>query len=490
MAVMGSMREGKCTGSANRRLRYKLLKLRRISPKRRMGKLAVRGKILAETAWSTVFCRASGGQILENAHGWYWPSRCNSRRVAALTVTASLLAQTLPSSTTGGASRFAAGTKSNSESTADSGSQFPELLAGLVSTSEAAEDDSHAMPSGVVRHPNLDTAVGMGTSLGGKHAPWHGDAVSSLVVAATAIGKRSPERKAAGGHADSTEQSDAASMLGVPAATTPGPEQQAVVPTISPLQMQPTVPSVTAVPNLPVPEDSIAPLGADREPTTQSPLQTSSLALRAGRDLAIAGNTPLDEAGLGLPGAAPGVTVEADGPTIFASLRTAPVTGRQEQQPPAASAMATPGEASGDGEPDRQRVQPWPTPVKAEVGEVESGGQQAEPAIPGAAERGARRAAAAAANDSPAMHAGNLPSDGQAQGQSMTLTAPVPNPPRIDAKADAGSAGGATDAAKVFRSPLESVLSTPAPQSRPRSDGGDVAGPAGETPAEPSVLKL
>src|SRR5260370_20048616 len=143
----------------------------------------------------------------EDADGWNWPSRWDSRRVAALTVTASLLAQTLPSSTTGGASRLAAATRSSSESIADSGSQFPVLLAGFVSTSEEAEGDSHAP-----------------------------------VVAATATGKRSPERKTAGGNADSTEQSDAASKLGVPAA---GPEQQAVMPTVSTLQMQPTLPSVT-----------------------------------------------------------------------------------------------------------------------------------------------------------------------------------------------------------------------------------------------------
>jgi hypothetical protein len=219
--------------------------------------------------------------------------------VAAITVTASLLAQTLPSFTTGGASRLAAGTKSSSESTTDSGSQFPELLAGLVLTSEAAEGDSHAI-SGVVPSPDLVTAR---TPLGGKQAPWHGDAVSP-VVSAIANRKHSPERKTAGEHAGSTEQSDAASKLGVAAAKALGPEQQAITPVISPLQMQPVLPSVTVAPKLP--EDSIALSGADGEPVAQSPVQTSNLALWTALDVAGTGKTSLVEfdAGLGLSGVA------------------------------------------------------------------------------------------------------------------------------------------------------------------------------------------
>src|ERR1039457_7185844 len=68
MAVMGSIREGKSTARANRGLGYNCLKQRRISPKRRIGTTAVRGKSLPKMAWRAFFCRTMGHQLLENAH--------------------------------------------------------------------------------------------------------------------------------------------------------------------------------------------------------------------------------------------------------------------------------------------------------------------------------------------------------------------------------------------------------------------------------------
>jgi hypothetical protein len=390
--------------------------------------------------------------------------------VAALTVTASLLTQTLPSSTTGGASRLAVGTRSSSESTADSDSQFPELLAGLVSTSEAAEGDSHAMPSGVVSRPDLDNAAGTGTPLAGKHPDWHGDAALPSVVPATAIGKRSRERKTAGGRADSTEQSDAVSKPGVLVAQTSAPEQHAVMPAVSMLQMQPTLPAVTAVPNLPAPEDSVSLSSADGEAMAQPSVQMS---YRTGGPV--------------VPVVMTAVAHDAKRPTILASLLAVPVVGRKA---PANGAAGREGTA---GVVPRQSGELRLTSARPANGEEESSGHAAPMAaaqtvaaaemglaraVPEAAERGTLPSdgqTSPSSSDAPeANKTRDMPSDSQEQGPFGSAPA-VPNPVGLGARPDMGPPVGATNAASALRTPFELLPASPAPTSHPRSaDAGVV----------------
>jgi hypothetical protein len=418
--------------------------------------------------------------------------------VADLTVTASLLAQTLPSSPTGGASRFPAGTKSSSESTANSGSQFPELLAGLVSTSKAAEGDSHTIPTGVVPRPDLDTAAGTGTPPAGNHADWR-DAVLPSVLAATATGKRSLARKAAGGHADPTEQSDVASRLGLPAAKTPGPEQQPAIPAVSTLQLQPTLPYVTAVTNLPAPEDSTALSGADDEALTQSPVQMSNRALWAGRDVAVAGKTSVleREAGLGLSGVVSGVAHEAKGPATPVSPRAVPQAGRQHQEAPA---DRTPGRQESGLVAPQESAELRFTSVSAASGAEEQSRHAAAmamtqampvaemgltPAAPGAAERDGPPVASS--SDAPAtIRTEDVPSSGQEQGPFATASGAVPNSEGFGSRPDMGPAAGATNSTNALRTLFESVPASPAPTRHPLSAdaGGDGAEDEMRAPAE------
>src|ERR1035441_974948 len=83
----------------------------------------------------TVFCRTTAAQILENASACVWPSGCNSRRVAALPVPASLLARLFPLSTPGAASRLTAEATPHAEGMAAAAWQFPELLGRPHATS-------------------------------------------------------------------------------------------------------------------------------------------------------------------------------------------------------------------------------------------------------------------------------------------------------------------------------------------------------------------
>ena len=361
--------------------------------------------------------------------------------------------------------------QSSSQSTADSDSQFPALLAGLVSTSDAVERDSGAMPSGVVPRPDLDTAAGARTLLGGKHAAWHGDAVSPSVVAATASGKHSSEHKTASGHAGSTEQSDAASKLGAPAAKAPGPERPAVVQPICTLPMRPTDAVVVPGPNLPVPMDTVALSGGDGEPANESPV-------------AVAGKTPLVEleAVPELPGVAAGMAHEAKGPATLASLRAAPAAGRQSRQETAGVAPQQSGElrfpfvraASGEEAPSGHAASMAATQAMP-VAEMPQA-----PALPRAAERTVLQSggrAVASSSDAPAtIGTGDLPTDGYEQVPLVTAPVAVLDPAGLGARSDVGPTGSATDAANALRPPLELVKTSPAPMPHPRSADAGVVG--------------
>src|ERR1035437_4964937 len=188
MAVMGSMHEGKGTARANRGLGYNFLKRRRISPKRRIGTSAVRGKSLPEMAWWAVFCRAARDQLLENAHGSIWPSSCNSRCVAALAVPTSLLAQPLRVSTPGASSRRPAEAAPDADTKDADGAPFPELLAGMVAATGAGAGGERATSPDPTSHP--DTPAGSETRLTG------------------AAKKPPPARKPAAGRAGPSEPSE------------------------------------------------------------------------------------------------------------------------------------------------------------------------------------------------------------------------------------------------------------------------------------------
>src|ERR1035438_8298342 len=138
MAVMGSMRVGKSTTRSKWRLVYNCLKELRIPPKRRIGKPANRGKNLPDMARWAILCRATSDQLLENAAAPVWPSSCNFRRVAALALPPSLLAQNVRVSAPGASSRLTADTNTKAESAAAPDGIFPELLAGLVASNGAA----------------------------------------------------------------------------------------------------------------------------------------------------------------------------------------------------------------------------------------------------------------------------------------------------------------------------------------------------------------
>src|ERR1039457_3505590 len=157
MAVMGSMRKGKGTARANRRWGYNFLKRRRIPPKRRIGKPAVRGKSLPDRARRAIFCRATRDQLLENAHRPVWPSSCNFRRVAALAVPPSLVAQ--PSLLVQSTRVSTPG----AEATAAAGGIFPELLAALAPAPGAVTGGAPATSSDAA--PRLDTPAGIETLL-------------------------------------------------------------------------------------------------------------------------------------------------------------------------------------------------------------------------------------------------------------------------------------------------------------------------------------
>src|ERR1039457_6354326 len=144
MAVMGSMRVGKSTTRSKWRLVYNCLKELRIPPKRRIGKPADRGKSLPDMARWAILCRATSDQLLENATAPVWPSSCIFRRVAALALPPSLLAQNVRVSTPGASSRLTADQSPAAGDKAAGDGIFPELLAELVAAGGAAAGDGRA----------------------------------------------------------------------------------------------------------------------------------------------------------------------------------------------------------------------------------------------------------------------------------------------------------------------------------------------------------
>src|ERR1035441_3472020 len=130
-----------------------------------------------------ILCRATSDQLHENAHAPVWPSSCIFRRVAALALPPSLLAQNVRVSTPGASSRLTADQAPGAEATAADGI-FTELLAGLVAANGAAPGDGRAPSSAPSSDaaPRLDTPAGIETLLKGMLATPHGEAAAAALA--------------------------------------------------------------------------------------------------------------------------------------------------------------------------------------------------------------------------------------------------------------------------------------------------------------------
>src|ERR1017187_9788648 len=447
----------------------------------------------------TVFCRTTAAQILENASACVWPSGCNSRRVAALPVPASLLARLFPLSTPGAASRLTAEATPRAEGTAAAAWQFPELLAGLVATSGAVEGDVRASASEGAPPPGLDTPAGIETLLGGAHIPQHTKAAASPPAEPRT---KKPERQ-------------------------PDAELTAAGRTISSVTLQSALASLAAGPNLPVSQEIVALSAGNGEATAASaapsPEQLPGVAPQPGANLPAASEqTPTLElqAGLGLPEPAitPGVANQ-EGQTAAARVPPRAAHGADWQSRevsvaagrnllPQSGRLAT--RISGQA-PTVAVEAPQPS---AEFPPAAVGTLVAEKALesplPGTAERAARqqdgRSLASPLKTPPAATAaptGDAPADGKEQGQTAKASAPARSPLGIDAKPDlAAAAGGAAERQRPRVAGVESVLPPPAaekpaeaeavppalapaphstPPARRRLADADVAIPPGET---------
>src|ERR1035438_9521698 len=208
---------------------------------RRMGKPAGGGKSLPDIARWAILCRAASDQLLENAAAPVWPSSCNFRRVAALALPPSLLAQNVRVSTSGAASRLTAGQTPVAAATAAADGMFPELLAGLVAANGAEAGPligccaaSPATSSDAAPRP--DTPAGIETLLKEILAAPHG-ATAALVEGAAArpAAKREPAARRASSPAPSgTAPKVAASK------PEPDPAPLAAGQTNSAIQIRPT----------------------------------------------------------------------------------------------------------------------------------------------------------------------------------------------------------------------------------------------------------
>src|ERR1035438_5923805 len=169
---------------------------------RRMGKPAGGGKSLPDIARWAILCRAASDQLLENAAAPVWPSSCNFRRVAALALPPSLLAQNVRVSAPGASSRLTADQTPAAEAAAAPDGIFPELLAGLVASNGAAAGQvlgpvlgcCAASPAkSLDAAPRLDMPAGIETLLNGILAAPHGESAPVVEdVAAAPAAKCSP----------------------------------------------------------------------------------------------------------------------------------------------------------------------------------------------------------------------------------------------------------------------------------------------------------
>src|ERR1017187_5047745 len=386
----------------------------------------------------TVFCRTTAAQILENASACVWPSGCNSRRVAALPVPASLLARLFPLSTPGAASRLTAEATPRAEGTAAAAWQFPELLAGLVATSGAVEGDVRASASEGAPPPGLDTPAGLETLLGGTHTPQQKRGAASAGAAPPAA-RRTLAGKAAARHAGPGETSAAASPPAEP--RTKEPERQpdaeltAAGRTISSVTPQSALAALAAEPNLPMSQEIVALSAGNGEATAASaapsPEQLPGVANQEGQTAAA--RVP--------PRAAHGADWQSREVSVAAGRNLLPQSGR----------LAT--RISGQA-PTVAVEAPQPS---AEFPPAAVGTLVAEKALesplPGTAERAARqqdgRSLASPLKTPPAATAaptGDAPADGKEQGQTAKASAPARSPLGIDAKPDlAAAAGGAAE---------------------------------------------
>ena len=313
---------------------------------------------------------------------------------------------------------------------------FPELLAGMVAANAKARGDDRAIPSNGA--PRGDTPAGIET-MPGLTVPAAHEENAALVAGATApAGKRSAAGRLATGHAGSRERSAAASKLRMPGANGPEPDTGKGH-TISEVQIQPLLPNAGAERNLPAWTESGALAGGNGEAT------------RTGAVLFPGGDG--EPASLRQAARRPSQP-EADFPIAAGKAGGEDVAlPRQPSDPPPASQRTT-----GQG----TQAETGLAPVAAETGSAPAVLAIEESATWqhggwGAASQGKATAAATV------MRTGVVLLDGQKEGLIGKAPALARKPGRLEAKADARPAGGATASLQVAG--LE--LTQPAPAQPP-----------------------
>ena len=212
-----------------------------------------------------ILCRTTSDQLLENAHRSVWPSSCNFRRVAALALPPSLLAQNVRVSTPGVSSRLMADQTPGVEDTAAGDGIFPELLAGLVAANGAAAGDGRAAASATSSDaaPRFDTPAGIETLLKGMLAAPHGEAADAAAPAGAPAARR----------AGSPESSETAPKFAVGAGKPQlDPALLTAWQTNSAIQVRPALAIVATLANLPA--KSFSTPVTDGEPAPASSAQS------------------------------------------------------------------------------------------------------------------------------------------------------------------------------------------------------------------------
>ena len=208
-----------------------------------------------------ILCRAARDQLLENAPRSVWPSSCNFRRVAALALPPSLLAQDVRASTPGAASRLIADPAPGAGDAAAGDGIFPEMLSGLVAANRAVAGDGGAVLSATPSNaaPHFDTPPGLATLLKGILAATRVEVADAVAPAA----KRAPAARRTGSNEPSETPPKLAAGASQPA---PDPVRLEVWQILAAIQLRPTLAIMAPPGNLP----------ADPAPTSSAPSPAAS----------------------------------------------------------------------------------------------------------------------------------------------------------------------------------------------------------------------
>ena len=331
-------------------------------------------------------------------------------------------------STPGASSRLTAGQTPGADATAAGDGIFPELLAELVADNGAAAGGvigcraaSSGTPSDAA--PRLDMPVGIETLLKAILAAPHGEAAALVEAAAAApAAKWAPAVRPAARRAGSREPSGTAPKLTAGAGKPePDPVQLAAWQTNSAIQMRPAL-TIVATPAKPPAEPFLMP-ATDGEPAPTSSAQSPAASQAADEQVPCApGKTPAVEleVKLGSPGLRAAAGTQPNGQTSRAAANRAileavavaepalpPETARGGHPPNAPMARpAATGNPAGtkvDGAPASRlpaaRVVPQPgakLPILAKNPAAAGIELSSQPAVPAAAQPGARTSIAVA----------------------------------------------------------------------------------------------